>query len=175
MTIEDVGRTRSAERASDAFCRTRFLRRICNRSGVRFRISIPACRVRNGLPPGERVPNVNHSDPPPDHAAFCDSLSVCIASDETISPGPVVVALDSERVPQRVIAVEVLTTLGALAAFTQMRVLCPDAAAIVSGIASPDKDGASTRVTVQLCEPASRAEAVWWQQLLRWAAHRQSS
>lgn len=118
--------------------------------------------------------STNKCDQPVDLAAYRDVQPVCISCDHPIPPGPVVVAIDETRVPLRIISVDILTTLGAHSAFTEMKALCPNAAAIVSGIASPDNEGALTSVTVQLCEPDSQAEAVWWQQLLGWAAHRQN-
>ena len=98
---------------------------------------------------------------PPELAAYPDAQRVRISCDESIAAGPVVVAFD------------VLTTLGALGAFSHMRVLCPEAAVIVPGIARPARDDPSSNVSVHICEPDSQAEIVWWQQLLGWAAYRQ--
>ena len=110
---------------------------------------------------------------PPELAAYPDAQRVRISCDESIAAGPVVVAFDSNHVPVRIIAVDVLTTLGALGAFSHMRVLCPEAAVIVPGIARPARDDPSSNVSVHICEPDSQAEIVWWQQLLGWAAYRQ--
>ncbi len=123
----------------------------------------------------DRVANVNDSGQTPEQTAFRDIQPVRVFCDPPIPPGPVVVAIDVHGVPQRVIAVEVLTTLGGLAAFTQIKLLCPDATAIVAGIALPNTDDGATSVAVQPCEPHSQAETVWWEQLLGWAAHRQTA